>query len=475
MIVDRSNVTQGWRFAAPAWRRAPLRRSAGRRDIALAAVVALVAFAAAVAHMPYAGFNPDESRWISRAHFLGDYFDPGSATWDDGYTTRGQPPLGSYVTGLGLLLQGRDLDTNGPWNFAWPGAPGWQHNIDAGNMPDPADLAAARRTNAALVALTAAVVYAIGFGLTGRAGALAGSFAFAIHPFTGYIGSIATADALLGVLVALAALVAMRYARRPSWRGAILLGALLGLGGATKLSPLFVAPPLAGLGAALLIQRTACERRWTVPRDRFSRGLLIVPVVAAAVFVLAYPYLWRDPIAGTEHLFAFRVQEMSDQSADWPVMAVPSRTEALRRVGINFSDHYSIVGGLASAIGARLGVDWRPPEVELALALAGLVVFGGLAVARGPRSPTALALVVLGGQTAVTIAGMRSEFDRYHVPMMLLGAVAFGALVGASFPWLRSAGARWRERGRASAPALRLVSETRPEQDAEERSARCGS
>jgi hypothetical protein len=33
-------------------------------------------------------------------------------------------------------------------------------------------------------------------------------------------------------------------------------------------------------------------------------------------------------------------------------------------------------------------------------------------------------LAVLGGQVLITILGMRSEFDRYHVPMALLGAVA---------------------------------------------------
>jgi 4-amino-4-deoxy-L-arabinose transferase-like glycosyltransferase len=437
VIVRRAEATTEWRLERSSVGRAATMRRTLQADVALATLVALVAFAVALAHIPYAGFNPDESRWLSRAHFLGDFFDPGSPTWDDGYTTRGQPPFGSYVTGLGLLLQGRDLVTNGPWNYEWLGTPGWQLNIIAGNMPDPADLVAARRTSAAIVALTAAAIYAIGLGLTGRLGALAGSLAFAVHPFTGYVGSIATADALLGLLVALAALAAMRFARRPTWGRAMLVGALLGLGGATKLSPLFVAAPLAALGAALLAVAAVRSRRLTLPRDRFSLALLTLPAVAATVFVLAYPYLWRNPVAGTERLFAFRVQEMREQSADWPEMDVPTRADALRRVGVNFSDRYSIAGGLASALGGWLGVDWRPPPVELLLAVAGSIVFGGLAVARGPRSPAMLALIVLAGQTAVTIGGMRSEFDRYHVPMMLLGTVAVGALVGAGAPWLR--------------------------------------
>jgi hypothetical protein len=39
---------------------------------------------------------------------------------------------------------------------------------------------------------------------------------------------------------------------------------------------------------------------------------------------------------------------------------------------------------------------------------------------------------VLGGQVIVTILGMRSEFDRYHVPMALFGAVA----VAVALEWL---------------------------------------
>jgi len=54
----------------------------------------------------------------------------------------------------------------------------------------------------------------------------------------------------------------------------------------------------------------------------------------------------------------------------------------------------------------------------------GIILMAGMAIRDGPYSPRALTLAVLGGQVLVTILGMRSEFDRYHVPMALLGAVA---------------------------------------------------
>jgi hypothetical protein len=51
------------------------------------------------------------------------------------------------------------------------------------------------------------------------------------------------------------------------------------------------------------------------------------------------------------------------------------------------------------------------------------------AIRAGPYSPSMLALAVLGGQVAVTILGMRSEFDRYHLPMALLGAISAAVML----------------------------------------------
>ena len=62
----------------------------------------------------------------------------------------------------------------------------------------------------------------------------------------------------------------------------------------------------------------------------------------------------------------------------------------------------------------------------------GIILMAGMAIRDGPYSPRALTLAVLGGQVLVTILGMRSEFDRYHVPMAILGAVA----AAAALEWL---------------------------------------
>ena len=321
--------------------------------------------------------------------------------------------------GMGLLAQGRDLETNAPWDFSLT----WEQNIAIGHKPVPEDLAAGRRTSAALVALTAVALIGVARIFLTMPWAIAAGALYAIHPFTVYIGSIAMSDALFGVLIALAAWAAAAFARSPSWGQAILVGVVLGLGGATKLSPLAVAAGLSAAGVLLFVLATIRHRRFARREAAYAVRGLVIGVAAVLTFIASYPYLWPDPIAHTRHLFAFRVEEMAAQASDWPVMAVPNRVEALRRVNLNFTERYNLSASLVSLSG---GPATAPlvRQVEFAIPVLGIILMAGLAVRDGPYSPRALALAVLGGQVLVTVVGMRSEFDRYHVPMALLGAVA---------------------------------------------------
>jgi hypothetical protein len=381
--------------------------------------MALLAFLLASSAQVRTPFNPDESRWLHRAYFLSALADPFGPTWNDRYMTRGQPPLGSYAMGVGLLLQGRDLNTNGPWNFSVDAAT----NADLGNMPSADDLAAGRRTSAGLIALTALALIAVARTFLPPGWAIATGGFFAVHPFTTYIGSLAMSDALFGLLIALAAWAAGYFARHPSWTRATLLGTLLGLGGATKLSPLVVASGLSALAGLALVVRGIRQRRLHRKDVAAAWPALTIGPMAALTFIIVYPYLWPDPIGRTRDLFRFRVDEMATQAADWPVMAVPNRTEALHRIGVNFVQHFSLTGSLADWAGLQpIGGTLR--EMEVLAPLAGVIVMAALALRAGPKSPRAWTFAVLGGQVLVTILGMRSEFDRYHLPMALLGAIA---------------------------------------------------
>jgi hypothetical protein len=154
-------------------------------------------------------------------------------------------------------------------------------------------------------------------------------------------------------------------------------------------------------------------------------------------FVAVFPYLWPDPIGRTLNLFAFRVEEMATQSSDWPVMAVPTRAAALARIGTNFEERYSVAGGLEAILRNLTGGEVAIPRPELPLAIAGLLVLAALAIKHGLTSQPMIALFVLGGQVGITVMGMRSEFDRYHLPMAILAAISIGVLVGTVAPAVR--------------------------------------
>lgn len=382
-------------------------------------------------------FNPDESRWISRAHYVADLADPFGPTWRDQYMTRGQPPFGSYVTGAGLILHGRDLATNPPWDFSLT----WEENLAAGNKPTPPDLQAARSTSALLTAATSVVLIGIASVYVPFSWALLAGAIYALHPFSRYIGALATADAALGLLIALAALAIAKFAQRQAWQWAAAAGVLLGLGGATKLSPLAVAAGLAGLALLVALLPSAPGQDSAARRRLAGKGVLIA-LVAGLTFVAVYPYLWPDPVGRTLNLFSFRAVEMATQASDWPVMAVPNRFEALRRTGLNFSEHYSFLGSLAEAVHLRVPRSFF--QVEVLLAVVGIGVMAREALRAGWLSAQTLILAVLAGQVIVTILGMRAEFDRYHLPAALLGAVAMCVAMNAIVSALQHVVGGWR-------------------------------
>ena len=133
---------------------------------------------------------------------------------------------------------------------------------------------------------------------------------------------------------------------------------------------------------------------------------------------------------------------MATQASDWPVMAVPNRLEALRRTGLNFSEHYSFLGALAEA--AHLRVPRSFFQVEVLLAVVGIGVMAREALRAGWLSAQTLVLAVLAGQVIVTILGMRAEFDRYHLPAALLGAVAMCVAMNAIVSALQHVVSGWR-------------------------------
>ena len=397
-----------------------------RWDAPLAVLVFAVSLWVNLGAVATTEFHRDEARWIHRARFIGELSDPRGSYWQESELTLGQPPLGSYVTGLGLLLQGRDLYTNGFYDFHF--SEGW--NQRHGNMPDEEDLAAARRTNSVLGALIVASVYLIASSLVNPVAGLAGAALLIPHPLAIYLSSLGGSDALVTLLVAWSALAAMALAQRPTWIRAVLLGILLGLGGSAKLSPLGLAIPLAAAGVVLAYQGWRGSSPAASHDGSLGWKLLSLAPIATATFIASYPYLWPDPIRRTLLLMQFRSVEMQNQGVIWQELDIDGPIDALGRIGHWLGDVDSVTGQGIDAVARLFGLSWKPMGFDLVLAVIGAEILLYLAIQRGLGSRWAMAALVLGGEVALIVAGMRADFSRYLYPVLVSTAVCGGLVPG---------------------------------------------
>ncbi|CAN5647780.1 hypothetical protein BH23CHL5_BH23CHL5_25380 [soil metagenome] len=387
-------------------------------------------------------FHPDESRWINRAYYLGELRDPFGSAWADRYLIRGQPPMGSYVTGLGLVLQGRDQDTNGAWDFQFGFESNVTWNVTRGNMPAEGDLIAARRTALILGALTCTALFLIVATITNIAGGVAAGVFLAVNPLHQYLATLATSDAAFTFFVALSVLTAMWLSMKPTWWRGLLFATAMAAGASTKLSPLALAFGIGLFGVVLLFdpwlrRLPHLGREWRL-LSRVESGserelgwrLLVQPVAVALLFVISYPYLWSAPIGRTRNLFDFRRFEMDNQAGFWPQAAVQTRADALRRTWENLNDRYSSTGRVLGGIGERLGLDPSSTRIDLYLAVPGIAILVYLAWRNGLSSPHAMVAVTIGGQSLLILLALGVDFNRYYLPLLLAAALGVGVLAG---------------------------------------------
>lgn len=401
----------------------------------LAVVVFVIAFLHFNSGVTTTAFHPDESRWINRAHYLEDLLDPFGTTWNDQYLTRGQPPMGSYVMGAGLLAQGRDLDTNRAWEYRRSG----EWNVQNGMYPTQDDLHTGRRTNVFLGALAVAVTFLAVRLLSNTAGGLVGAAVLTFHPLQAWHNRLALADTTLTLTLAALVLTLILLVRRPGWFKALAVGILIGLGGANKLTPMALAFVIAGAGGVLLlwaIWRNAQLRLDGEPWYRLIPGiqhlswmLISAPIVAGATFVAIYPYLWTNPISNTLRVLDFRQNEMDVQARLYPQFAVETPGEAIQKTWTSLADRWSATEWLLRQVGLdRLATALSP--LDLVLAMIGVVLVAILAAQMPFRSGHLLVGLILIVQVATIVLAMRTDFERYYLPIVLATAVFAGAGVG---------------------------------------------
>jgi hypothetical protein len=251
----------------------------------------------------------------------------------------------------------------------------------------------------------------------------------------------------------------MALANRPTWPRAIMLGILLGLGGSAKLSPLALAIPLAAAGLVLVIHGW----RGAGPNARHDGELGwrlgVQPAIAAAAFIVSYPYLWPDPVRRSLALFEFRAVEMHNQGEIWGDLKVTGPIDALGRIGNWLGNVDSVTGQAIGALAGLFGVSWKPMAGDLILAVVGALVLLLLAIQRGLGSRWAMAALVLGGQVALVVFGMRADFARYLYPVLIANAVCGGLVAGLVWEVVAARVARRRAAQGPAADAAPLTGE----------------
>ncbi len=368
-------------------------------------------------------FHPDESRWLNRAHYIADVLDPFGPTWNDQYLTRGQPPIGSYVMGLGLLVQGRDLTTNRAYDFRL--SPTFNRLY---TMPERGDLLAGRRTSSFLGALAVVLVYLAGRRLTNVIGGLFGALLLLANPLQLWHNRLALADTALTLTLAALVLAVYKMAARPRWRWAITVGVLIGIGGANKLTPLALCGPLVLIGIYLLARDSWARRRLRDVPQRSLLGLpslhhlgwmlLSIPVSAGVTFVAVYPYLWPAPIRRTLNLIAFRREENDAQARIYPQFNVTGLGDAFDHAWQRLGQQYSTTASLLRDV--HLDQAAKALEsLDIWIAVIGLAIMIAVAVRRGIHSPESLIVIILVFQSAVILYTMKADFERYYLPIVL--------------------------------------------------------
>jgi len=165
---------------------------------------------------------------------------------------------------------------------------------------------------------------------------------------------------------------------------------------------------------------------------RFGWLLAAQPAIAFAVFVLANPYLWPDPIGRSLSIANFRRQEMDAQSSAWPVAGVDGPLTALQRTGRRFLLDYSSSLRLQNWWADLWQTSPGQVSVDIVVMCAGVVVLIALVIKAGIWSPAGLTAFLMAASSATIIVGMGVDFYRYFLPLLIVAAPCFGIAVGSA-------------------------------------------
>jgi hypothetical protein len=278
-------------------------------------------------------YQGDESLWVTVSHKLfvlyaieHQFDDP---AWQKEYSTFGsrQPQIGKYLIGFGTSF----VDFAGePEPYSWRWNQTWQWNMDH-TIPPPALVLSGRLPIALMGVLTCLAFYWLVTLFTNKYWALAalasllGAQLLIISSRVAMIDTPALGFSLMtliGMFYVLRALRSERASKAIVW--ALPTGLAAGLAVGTKLNALLMlfVCGCSLLGEALLWVRTS--------RQRASISLICLALIVGSVVIIFYvsnPFLYRNPVAGAQHLL-----EMNDLVASIQfdqLKTIPERVTAV--------------------------------------------------------------------------------------------------------------------------------------------------
>ncbi len=411
-------------------------------DLAITAIVFIVALAVfwdAAHHSPY---HPDESDYIWTSRYF-DYLvvtrDLDNEAWDDNLWTHTQPMMTRYLIGGWLWVRGYNLSTLPAPAYDWGRT--YDENRQAGHVPEDWLLLEARVPSVALAVGSAVLLYWLGSMIAGPLAGVVAALLLLGNPLMRDHIVRAIPEPALMFFVLLALWLAAVGTRRGRGGGlpvawALGVGAALGLAVQSKLTATFSVAAfglwaLAVVAAAIWRERAAGEAgRRAVWRVAGSWALVFG--AAILVFVASNPHLYPNPVEHTVHLYRERTATMDIQHDGNPHDATGG-----------LIDRISYVTG--GSLVAQPGLEedhtrvWRGVPIALLLAPLGVWLLALRSWGewrRGHRLP-AEALVLL--TTAAYFGGialtLHVYWSRYILPTYMLAGLLAGIGAGVAGGW----------------------------------------